>query len=173
MGSVVALKKHQGFQKKVIKFGGKTVELFSMDGATWSSRPAELPEIKARHEAQSVPFGSPLNKAGAGKGKPMRKMAPVRGRLLNRQKADAPKPMLTADQAKELFQNAKDAATKRSLKNSGAAPKAVEKKGKAKAETEKVKAGKKKAARPAPKKRASSTPKKKSKAGKSSKRRAA
>ena len=39
---------------KTTKFGSSTVTLYSLDGATWSSRKDELPIIMERHEAQKV-----------------------------------------------------------------------------------------------------------------------
>ena len=59
---VVTARKYGDYIKKTIKFGGKTLELFSIDGATWSSRPAELAEIKSRLAAQSVAFGASMKK---------------------------------------------------------------------------------------------------------------
>lgn len=39
---------------KKVKFGGKTMVLYSLDGATWSTRREELEQIKERQEAQRV-----------------------------------------------------------------------------------------------------------------------
>jgi hypothetical protein len=44
------------YQTKNVKFGGKSVVLFSLDGLTWSSRKDELSEIQARHEQQKIAF---------------------------------------------------------------------------------------------------------------------
>lgn len=41
---------------KVVKFGNKSLTLYSLDGLTWSSRRAELQAIKERQEANRVTF---------------------------------------------------------------------------------------------------------------------
>lgn len=45
-------KKKNEFLSKVVKFGTKSVTLFSLDGNTWSTRKAELQGILDRHEAE-------------------------------------------------------------------------------------------------------------------------
>ena len=44
------------FQTKKIKFNGQELTLYSLDGATWSSRKAELSEIHDRREDNRVTF---------------------------------------------------------------------------------------------------------------------
>ncbi|WKZ56363.1 MAG: hypothetical protein QY326_06410 [Bdellovibrionota bacterium] len=44
--------KKQKYLTKTVKFGGKTLTLFSIDGAVWSSRKDELTTIQERHEAE-------------------------------------------------------------------------------------------------------------------------
>ncbi len=39
---------------KTVKFGGKELVLYSIDGMTWSTRRNELQAVKERHEAQRV-----------------------------------------------------------------------------------------------------------------------
>lgn len=41
---------------KTVKFGGKDLILYSLDGMTWSTRRMELMAVKERHEAQRVTF---------------------------------------------------------------------------------------------------------------------
>jgi hypothetical protein len=43
--------------RKIVKFGEKELELFSIDGLTWSSRPEELHLIQERRENSRVSFG--------------------------------------------------------------------------------------------------------------------
>lgn len=45
-------KKKNEFLSKVVKFGTKSVTLFSLDGNTWSTRKGELQGILDRHEAE-------------------------------------------------------------------------------------------------------------------------
>lgn len=49
--------KKNKFLTKTVRFGTKTVTLFSIDGHTWSSRRSELHTIKERQEAQRVTLG--------------------------------------------------------------------------------------------------------------------
>ena len=39
---------------KTVRFGGKELTLYSIDGTTWSTRRSELMSVKERHEAQRV-----------------------------------------------------------------------------------------------------------------------
>ena len=45
-------KKKGDFFTKVVKFGAKSLTLYSLDGNTWSTRCAELKGIMERHEAE-------------------------------------------------------------------------------------------------------------------------
>lgn len=45
-------KKRIKYLTKVVKFGGKDLTLYSIDGVTWSSKKNELLEIQDRHEKQ-------------------------------------------------------------------------------------------------------------------------
>jgi hypothetical protein len=59
-------KKKSTFLKREVKFGGKTVILYSIDGNTWSTRKDELQAIIDRHEAEKVTFGEIKGGLGAG-----------------------------------------------------------------------------------------------------------
>jgi hypothetical protein len=59
-------KKKSNFLKREVKFGGKTVILYSIDGNTWSTRKDELQAIIDRHEAEKVTFGEIKGGLGAG-----------------------------------------------------------------------------------------------------------
>lgn len=59
-------KKKANFLKREVKFGGKTVVLYSIDGNTWSTRKDELQAIIDRHEAEKVTFGEIKGGLGAG-----------------------------------------------------------------------------------------------------------
>jgi hypothetical protein len=76
------LLKNNELQKKIVQFGGKTLTLFSLDGLTWSSRAAELTDIKIRHENERLSLN--LN---APKQKPVKQGAPFN--KYRKAKADA------------------------------------------------------------------------------------
>lgn len=59
-------KKFKYLTKKV-KFGGKDLTLFSIDGATWSSRKDELVQIIERHENEKLTFGEIRGQMSANK----------------------------------------------------------------------------------------------------------
>jgi hypothetical protein len=69
-------KKKIKYLTKIQKFAGQEVTLYSIDGATWSTRREELGEILERHERERVTFGGELKgQMGGGfkGGKPGRK----------------------------------------------------------------------------------------------------
>ena len=53
-GVAMAAKSKNQYLTKKVKFGGKDMTLYSLDGMTWSSREGELEEIQARHEREKV-----------------------------------------------------------------------------------------------------------------------
>ena len=52
----MAQKSKGKYLTKSVKFGTKTVTLYSIDGTTWSSRAEELEAIQMRHEQERVTF---------------------------------------------------------------------------------------------------------------------
>ncbi len=56
------------YLSKGVKFAGKQVTLYSLDGATWSTRKEELHQILERQEAERVSFNQLLGEAKAKEG---------------------------------------------------------------------------------------------------------
>lgn len=56
------------YLSKSVKFAGKQVTLYSLDGATWSTRKEELHQILERQEAERVSFNQLLGEAKAKEG---------------------------------------------------------------------------------------------------------
>ena len=48
------------YSQKTVRFGGKEITLFSLDGITWSSRKEELEAIMERHEQEKASFGGQI-----------------------------------------------------------------------------------------------------------------
>lgn len=145
-------KKKKYFSKEV-KYSGKKVTLFSLDGQVWSTRKEELAEIMERHENERASYGDQIV------GGPQAKIPTQRPKTtaVNAKRA-APSAAKTAEEKKA--KKPQKTATK------VAAPKKT--KSKAKKSTKSSTAGKKKKAA-APKKRASGKPTAKAKSKKSKK----
>lgn len=137
-------KKKPVYLTKEIHFGNQKLVLFSLDGATWSSRKSELLEIQERHEREKV------------------KITDIKGGEAEEEAKPAPESEASADEPFELVTDDDESSAK---------PKAGAKKGKvlpaaaAKQSSRKLpehkgaKSAKAKAQEAAPKRRFSTKPK--------------
>ena len=148
---------------KKIKFNGKDMTLYSIDGSTWSSRKDELTQIIDRHESEKLTFGEirgqlSANKPIAPKKSPEKFNKFRQAALQEKERAVA---LVEAEAAKKQAPAVKPAAKAKEVK-------AKETKAKPSLPQKKVAKDKKppKAVKETPKKRASGKPVKKAAAGK-------